>query len=573
MLLLSERVTLFKNLHKEWFSNKQYWFDKIPENDRYLSEKYFEYIKYSFKVDIENLQKESIDAQIGAIVAYDQIPRHFNRLSNITDVEYSNVYSKIAAEISLSIMSEVYEKTEKYDNINVAEWCFILLPFRHLKDTIKIQRSIDFMISKYNNPYISMEDKNICKRFITNSIKDLHPLNTEEMITKCSNDFQTNINLECQWSTFEHILENNPCYPIKDTDNLTTSIVKEFKKETNKILKTNTNIRIIVSLSGGVDSNVCLHLLKQYYPEVEVVAVFINYNNREESKQELKFVKKYCAVLGVKLYHRTITEISRKDCHLNGIRELYETVTKDIRFDTYKRVSKLVCDKDNFVMMGHNRDDCFENIITNIIAKHSYENLCGTDIMTCVDNIKFWRPLLDVKKKTIVEFAKQTFIPFLNDSTPKWSARGKIRDNVVGALLSINDDAISSYFTLKDHLNENNKLITSYILPNIVKKFKKESQGNPIEGIFEENELIANHSVWTNVFRDDIFRDLFEKNMVSFKSVQQFIEYIERFKKTFTKMEQDNIFNYKTKFVLKSNIFANIYRTRDNKICLSFFKT
>ena len=433
------------------------------------------------------------------------------------------------------------------------------------------------MISKHNNPFISNEDRQLCKRFITNSIKDIYESNTSYMINKYKNKCETtSMNIQNQWNTFKEILDNNPSDEItvvKNTEKMTTNIVHHFKKETNKIIKSSKNIRIIVSLSGGVDSNVCLYMLKQYYPDIEIVAIFINYNNRNESDIEVKFVKKYCAVLGIKLFHRKITEISRNDCHLNGIRELYETVTKDIRFNVYKQISELYPDKMNIVMMGHNKDDCFENIITNIISKHNYENLCGTQIMSEINGILFWRPLLDIQKKVIIDFAKNTNIPFLHDSTPKWSARGKIRDNVVCALLSINDDAINSYFTLKEHLYENNKLITAYILPNIMQKFEDNNNNNQIVGTFEEYELLANHSIWGKVFETYKFRGFFEKRVISFKSIQQFVEYVERFKNKFEKMQRDDVFNYKTKFVLKNDIWVNIYRTRDNMICLSFHKS
>ena len=156
MLLFSERVKLFENLHHEWFSNEHFWFDKKSEDDKYLSNKYFEHIKDSFDCDIENLKKENFDIQIGAIIAYDQIPRRFNRMSGISGIEYSDVYSKIAAEISLSILSEVCEKSHTYDSISIAEWCFILMPFRHLKDVPKIEKGIDFMLSKHNNVYITI---------------------------------------------------------------------------------------------------------------------------------------------------------------------------------------------------------------------------------------------------------------------------------------------------------------------------------------------------------------------------------------------------------------------------------
>ena len=45
--------------------------------------------------------------------------------------------------------------------------------------------------------------------------------------------------------------------------------------------------------------------------------------------------------------------------------------------------------KDVYVFLGHNKDDCFENIITNIINKKNYENLSGMMKFTKISTIQF----------------------------------------------------------------------------------------------------------------------------------------------------------------------------------------
>ena len=45
----------------------------------------------------------------------------------------------------------------------------------------------------------------------------------------------------------------------------------------------------IVSLSGGVDSNVLLYILKQYYNNI--IAVHVNYNNNRTSKLNYNLLK------------------------------------------------------------------------------------------------------------------------------------------------------------------------------------------------------------------------------------------------------------------------------------------
>ena len=104
-------------------------------------------------------------------------------------------------------MTEVCGKTNTYDNISIAEWCFILMPFRHLKDVSKIEKCIDFMLSKQNNVYISMDEKNMCSNFILNSIKDIHASNTTDMVSVYNRHFEKNINVKNQLNILEGILK------------------------------------------------------------------------------------------------------------------------------------------------------------------------------------------------------------------------------------------------------------------------------------------------------------------------------------------------------------------------------
>ena len=164
------------------------------------------------------------------------------------------------------------------------------------------------------------------------------------------------------------------------------------------------NSTIIISLSGGVDSIVALYVCK-YIKDINnskkiknIIAVHINYNNRDTSTDELNFVNYYCNKLDIKLYFRTIKELSRNRCLHNGLRNLYEEITKNIRYDMYK----LNINNDRtYILLGHNKDDCFENILTNISNKSNYDNLSGMEILKEIDGINMWRPFLNIEKKNI----------------------------------------------------------------------------------------------------------------------------------------------------------------------------
>ena len=100
----------------------------------------------------------------------------------------------------------------------------------------------------------------------------------------------------------------------------------------------------------------------------------------------------------------------------------YEEVTRNMR----KNFSKIIQDKyDSVISMGHNKDDCLENIFSNIIRKQKYDNLNGMEFYGTELNVNIIRPFLDFTKNDIYNIANYYKLPYLYDSTPSWSDRGK----------------------------------------------------------------------------------------------------------------------------------------------------
>ena len=541
---------IYKLLYNEWFEekNRTCWFNSNNTTDIYLSNKYFNSNNLLDNIDIIISNIDSKESGIGAVLLYDQISRHHNRLYQI-DLNY---YTNIAAQISDYILTKNY-KLSAYDI------CFIYLPYRHLCDLTRFNSIIKHIIRLYiasdNN-----DDKLIYKKFIIASINKMYKYKNkktiEEFVLSTPSELTYN-----NWNIFEKILYNTPSN-FNFNIGLNDDIIQSFKKE----LKYISNENIIVSLSGGVDSNVSLLLIKYFnINNNNIIAVHINYNNRPECKSELEFVKTYCNLLNVKLIYRTIDEINRPDCHNNGLRDTYETLTRNIRYDMYKQVCNIFETK-SIVMMGHNKDDCFENILTNINLKKNYNNLIGMNRLSEVDNITFWRPLLDIDKKTIIEYAINAQIPFLEDSTPKWSSRGKIRDIIRPSLENYDNNIVSSFFELNTIMRNNNNMIDFYVIPNILNKFIYNK--NIIDGYFKCEEIIIDTNIWSKIFSGEPFYSFLDNNKITYKSINEFIKTLNNIIINFNIIRINAI----KKFVLKPNITINMCKTIDNKIKIIFVK-
>ena len=48
-----------------------------------------------------------------------------------------------------------------------------------------------------------------------------------------------------------------------------------------------------------------------------------------------------------------------------------------------------------------------------------------------VDGVRIFRPLLEFNKDIIVEFAHTFGVPYFKDTTPQWSVRGKLRNQLM----------------------------------------------------------------------------------------------------------------------------------------------
>jgi tRNA(Ile)-lysidine synthetase-like protein len=318
----------------------------------------------------------------------------------------------------------------------------------------------------------------------------------------------------------------------------------------NEFLKIPKDAKIIVSLSGGVDSIVALNIISKLTKNV--IAVHINYDNRIESADELDFVNYYTNKLDIKLFYRTITEIKREQCLHNGLRDIYENITKKIRIDMYNRLA----DENTYVLLGHNKDDCFENIITNISSRKNYDNLSGMTTFTKTDKMILWRPMLNIYKDCIIETALLYNIPFLKDSTPSWSMRGKIRNTIKKDLISLknDNDIIETFFELKNYLLESNNVINTVIIGDLISKlnYTYTPKLTNITVIYNKHEI--------NCLKYYNICFIFFKKInisISSKTIKEFIYFIKKKKNT--------------KIYINKNIYINKKFTSENENFLEFF--
>ena len=478
----------------DWFSNPRWWFSATKDDDTYIRSKYASFLSHEIHLDefiaMQHTQK------LAWIIIYDQLPRHIYR-----DTHESTTQVKLFLARAIKLVNTICEN-DLLKNYTSDQVSFVLLPYRHSNDMKLVFTAMRIGWSILKTTPNDQCIKRFLKATYTRAPKDQAPLLNIQSPT-----YKTFL-----ISDFEHIMDARCLtekYAIPQTHNQKPAC--KIRDCVKRALH-NDDSEIIISLSGGVDSIVLGYILSELHPKHLITAVHIDYANRHTSTDEAAFVGAWCGHLGIKYVFRRIDEINRNDCMQYGLRSTYESYTRCVRFGTYKAVSNKP-----IVFLGHNLDDSFENILTNITKMTKYENLTGWDVHTHQDGIRFVRPMLHIDKKDIYTFASTHKLPFLYDSTVKWSQRGKIRDVIVPTLNQWNAHVIPAFFNLAQ-----NSTYMYTAMQSLVESFIDKTYGTTLR-MCATSPILQNELFW----RQYINRLMGVQ--ISKASLKSFIERVSRY--------------------------------------------
>ena len=225
----------------------------------------------------------------------------------------------------------------------------------------------------------------------------------------------------------------------------------------------NNITKVLVSLSGGVDSMVLTSILKSL--NIHFICCHINYNNREESKYEQHFLINWCTHNNIHIYVNEITHIKRGETNRNE----YETQTKNIKYQLYQDLTNLYhC---NAIFLAHHKDDVAENVFNNIMrGRTSITSLKGMEKIKKIFNLQVCRPMLDFRKDEIYRLSDKYQIPYFLDTTPDWSCRGQMRRQIFPKCEKCySNKFMDSLNKLGEESKQINEVLEKYIINSIIK--------------------------------------------------------------------------------------------------------
>ena len=213
--------------------------------------------------------------------------------------------------------------------------------------------------------------------------------------------------------------------------------------------------KLLIAISGGIDSVVLAHLCSQM--ELQFSLAHCNFNLRaEESQKDEAFVVSLAETLGVELFVQHFdTEVYAK-AHKCSI----QMAARELRYDWFKELAQQL--KFDYVLTAHHADDNLETFLINFTRGTGLNGLTGIPMVN--DNIV--RPLLPFSRIQIEALAKANQITWREDASnaSRKYLRNKLRHEVVPILKEINPQLLDGFQNTLSHLNDTQLIVEDQLL-------------------------------------------------------------------------------------------------------------
>lgn len=215
---------------------------------------------------------------------------------------------------------------------------------------------------------------------------------------------------------------------------------------------------IVVALSGGVDSMVLLHLIKENLNK-KIIIAHINHKVRKESDIEEAYLREFSKKEGF------IFECLHID---ETIEANFEARCRDIRKEFYEEM----CNKygASYIFTGHHLDDLAETILMTI-TRSSRLSAYGGFSKISGHKYTYVKPLIEKSKKDIYLYAKEHNITYFEDATNKENTyqRNRFRHNILPLLKNENPRVLEAFLNFSKEIKGTSNFINKYV-DNILDK-------------------------------------------------------------------------------------------------------
>jgi tRNA(Ile)-lysidine synthase len=231
-------------------------------------------------------------------------------------------------------------------------------------------------------------------------------------------------------------------------------VVEQLLNHINRHTLCKTTDKILVAVSGGLDSTVMFHLLKD--AGFRIAATHCNFQLRgADSDADEEFVRDLCRQFKVPVYVQRFD--TAEDATRRGIS--IQMAARDLRYNFFQETAK--SHSMDHIATAHHFNDVIETVFLNVVRGTGMDGLRG--IAPKKDNII--RPLLFATRQMILEYARKQNIEWREDASNSTSdyQRNFLRHQVIPKLVEMNPGFEESFRQTHERLTGARSFALEYI--------------------------------------------------------------------------------------------------------------
>jgi tRNA(Ile)-lysidine synthase len=200
--------------------------------------------------------------------------------------------------------------------------------------------------------------------------------------------------------------------------------------------------RVLVAVSGGVDSVVLLYALRELQKSEKLSLAVAHFDHaiRTDSAADAEFVKKLARSLKLRYY----SERADVPAYAKAQRLSLEVAARTLRYQFFERIAKAHDFKK--IALGHTLNDQAETLLMRLLRGAGLEGLSGIPPVRPSGELTYIRPLIECTRDQIVAFAQAHKLSWREDPTNYDTTimRNKIRHELIPILKEYNPKVLEA---------------------------------------------------------------------------------------------------------------------------------
>lgn len=241
---------------------------------------------------------------------------------------------------------------------------------------------------------------------------------------------------------------------------------QKFKKYIQEKYPQLKNAKLLLTVSGGIDSVMLTHLLHKIGSKITIA--HCNFSLRgKESDTDQRFVEQLARTLNVPIQ---IKQFNTKK-HAADKKQSIQEAARELRYQWFKEI--IQTEKLDYILTAHNLNDSLETLLINLSRGTGIKGLTGiVDV-----NGKIVRPLLAFTRKEITKYAEENNYKWREDKTnadTKYT-RNKIRHKVIPILQELNPNLLETFKQTLINLKGSEAIVKESV-QTVIKKVQEETE-------------------------------------------------------------------------------------------------